>query len=292
MKKGTHPDQYAEAIALADQAEIGFGGNFIFGDPSETPETIAETLGFYRKYCADIHCFMSSIQPYPGSALYAPCQDMGLIPDKLAFYKTIDQVPFNMTKIPDAQWIGYLRAIYAFDSLPFCKTVDATRILHRAVRNRMTAGGSWQFWELFAECPHCARPFSFVELTDPANVPKNGLQVITGCPRCFKRVRLNVPVTKDQGLLLPIEPEALSEETQLSVPGGGDESDITEMGDPSKRSSQSLREFLDRMVSLCEQGSHREALQYYERNRGDFMPDPALAEFDRLVETLRQKLAA
>jgi hypothetical protein len=64
------------------------------------------------------------------------------------------------------------------------------------------------------------------------------------------------------------------------------------MGDPSKRSSQSLREFLDRMVSLCEQGSHREALQYYERNRGDFMPDPALAEFDRLVETLRQKLAA
>lgn len=46
------------------------------------------------------------------------------------------------------------------------------------------------------------------------------------------------------------------------------------------------------MVSMCEQGSHRDALQYYERNRGDFMPDPALAEFDRLVETLRQKPAA
>ena len=43
---------------------------------------------------------------------------------------------------------------------------------------------------------------------------------------------------------------------------------------------------------MCEQGAHREALQYYGRNRVDFMPDPALAEFDRLVEKLRQKLAA
>jgi hypothetical protein len=292
MKKGTHPDQYAEAIALADQAEIGFGGNFIFGDPAETTETIAETLGFYRKYCGDIHCFMSSIQPYPGSALYASGQDMGLIPDKLAFYKTIDQVPFNMTKIPDAQWIGYLRAIYAFDSLPFCKTVDVTRIVHRAVRNRMTAGGTRQFGELFAEYPHCIRAFSFVELTDPESVPKNGLQVISGCPRCFKRVRLNVPVAKDQGLSLPIEPEALSDETQLIAQSDGEKNGVSEMIGPSKRTSLPLREFLDRMVSMCEQGLHREALQYYERNRVDFMPDPGLAEFDRLVETLRQKLAA
>ncbi|MDI3463081.1 MAG: hypothetical protein OJF50_001902 [Nitrospira sp.] len=162
----------------------------------------------------------------------------------------------------------------------------------RLFRNRMTAGGTRQFWELFTECPHCARAFSFVELTDPANVPKNGLQIITGCPRCFKRVRLNVPVTKDRGLLLPIEPEALSEGTQWSAPSWGDQSDITEMGAPSKRSSMSLQEFVDRMVTMCEQGAHREALQYYERNRVDFMPDPALAEFDRLVEKLRQKLAA
>lgn len=292
MKKGTHPDQYAEAIALADQAEIGFGGNFIFGDPAETPETISETLDFYRKYCADSHCFMSSIQPYPGSALYIPCQDMGLIPDKLAFYKTIDQVPFNMTKIPDAQWIGYLRAIYAFDSLPFCKTVDVTRILQRAVHNRMTLGGARRFWELFTECPHCTREISFVELTDPGQVPTHGLQVITGCPHCFKRLRLNVPVAKDKGLLLPVEEETSDEAIQAAImqPGGEEGGVIEETR--VQRHSLPLREFLDRMVSMCEQGSHREALRYYERNRGDFMPDPALAEFDRMVETLRQKLAA
>ncbi len=292
MKKGTHPDQYAEAIALADQAEIGFGGNFIFGDPAETPETISETLDFYRKYCADSHCFMSSIQPYPGSALYIPCQDMGLIPDKLAFYKTIDQVPFNMTKIPDAQWIGYLRAIYAFDSLPFCKTVDVTRILQRAVHNRMTLGGARRFWELFTECPHCTREISFVELTDPGQVPTHGLQVITGCPHCFKRLRLNVPVAKDKGLLLPVEEETSDEAIQAAIMQPGEEEGGVIEETRVQRHSLPLREFLDRMVSMCEQGSHREALRYYERNRGDFMPDPALAEFDRMVETLRQKLAA
>ena len=67
---------------------------------------------------------------------------------------------------------------------------------------------------------------------------------------------------------------------------------IREMCGPGKRSSMSLQEFLDRMAAMCEQGAHREALQYYGRNRVDFMPDPALAEFDRLVEKLRQKLAA
>lgn len=290
MKKGTQPEQYAEAIAMADQAQIGFGGNFIFGDPAETPETISETLTFYRDHCSDIHCFMSGIQPYPGSALYGVSQDMGLMPDKLVFYQTIDQKVFNMTQMPDAQWIGYLRAIVAFDSLPLCKTVDVTRIIRRALQNRMTVNSGRQFWELFAECPHCNKSFSYIELTEPDRVPTHGLQIITGCEHCCKRIRLNVPVAKDKGLLLPIETDPHDEARPIGQPTG-----VASSGDERPQfhnASEEVRAFLDHMVTMCEQKSYHAAVAYYDAHRGQFQFHPALVEFDRLVGTLRHKLAA
>lgn len=290
MKKGTQPEQYAEAIAMADQAQIGFGGNFIFGDPAETPETISETLAFYRDHCSDIHCFMSGIQPYPGSALYGVSQDMGLMPDKLVFYQTIDQKVFNMTQMPDAQWIGYLRAIVAFDSLPLCKTVDVTRIIRRALQNRMTVNSGRQFWELFAECPHCNKSFSYIELTEPDRVPTHGLQIITGCEHCCKRIRLNVPVAKDKGLLLPIETDPHDEARPIGQPTG-----IASSGDERPQfhnASEEVRAFLDHMVTMCEQKSYHAAVAYYDAHQGQFQFHPALVEFDRLVGTLRHKLAA
>lgn len=290
MKKGTQPEQYAEAIAMADQAQIGFGGNFIFGDPAETPETISETLTFYRDHCSDIHCFMSGIQPYPGSALYGVSQDMGLMPDKLVFYQTIDQKVFNMTQMPDAQWIGYLRAIVAFDSLPLCKTVDVTRIIRRALQNRMTVNSGRQFWELFAECPHCNKSFSYIELTEPDRVPTHGLQIITGCEHCCKRIRLNVPVAKDKGLLLPIETDPHDEARPIGQPTG-----IASSGDERPQfhnASEEVRAFLDHMVTMCEQKSYHAAVAYYDAHQGQFQFHPALVEFDRLVGTLRHKLAA
>ena len=290
MKKGTQPEQYAEAIAMADQAQIGFGGNFIFGDPAETPETISETLTFYRDHCSDIHCFMSGIQPYPGSALYGVSQDMGLMPDKLVFYQTIDQKVFNMTQMPDAQWIGYLRAIVAFDSLPLCKTVDVTRIIRRALENRMTVNSGRQFWELFAECPHCNKSFSYIELTEPDRVPTHGLQIITGCEHCCKRIRLNVPVAKDKGLLLPIETDPHDEARPIGQPTG-----VASNGDERPQfhnASEEVRAFLDHMVTMCEQKSYHAAVAYYDAHRGQFQFHPALVEFDRLVGTLRHKLAA
>ncbi|MEK9140405.1 MAG: radical SAM protein [Nitrospirota bacterium] len=290
MKKGTQPEQYAEAIAMADEAQIGFGGNFIFGDPAETPETISETLAFYRDHCSDIHCFMSGIQPYPGSALYGVSQDMGLMPDKLVFYQTIDRKVFNMTQMPDAQWIGYLRAIVAFDSLPLCKTVDVTRIIRRALQNRMTVNSGRQFWELFAECPHCNKSFSYIELTEPDRVPTHGLQIITGCEHCCKRIRLNVPVGKDKGLLLPIETDPHDEAQPIGQLTG-----VASRGEELPQfhnASDEVKAFLDRMVTMCEQKSYHAAVAYYDSCRGQFQFHPALVEFDRLVGNLRHKLAA
>lgn len=53
-----------------------------------------------------------------------------------------------------------------------------------------------------------------------------------------------------------------------------------------------VRTFLERLVGLCEQGAYHEAMAYYDRHRNTVTQDPVLIEFDRLVGTLRQKLAA
>ncbi|HBH81989.1 MAG TPA: hypothetical protein DDY39_19345, partial [Nitrospira sp.] len=194
------------------------------------------------------------------------------------------------TQIPDVQWIGYLRAIVAFDSMPLCKTVDVTRIIRRPLQNRMTVNSDRQFWELFAECPHCNRSFSYIELTQPDQVHTHGLQVITGCEHCCKRIRLNVPVSKDKGLLLPIETapddkERLIDQPASAVSGGDEQPQF-------HNDSQEVQSFLNRMVTMCEQKSYHAAVSYYDAHRGQFQFHPALVEFDRLVGNLRQKLAA
>jgi hypothetical protein len=35
------------------KAGVGFGGNFIFGDPAETPQTVKETMTFFRERCVE-----------------------------------------------------------------------------------------------------------------------------------------------------------------------------------------------------------------------------------------------
>ena len=87
MEKKTHPDQISEAIALAQEAKLGFGGNFIFGDPAETQSTIAETVDFYREHCIEAHVYISEVRPYPGSKLYLDCLEQGIIKDQKPSYE-------------------------------------------------------------------------------------------------------------------------------------------------------------------------------------------------------------
>lgn len=291
MKKRTHPEQLSEAIALAERAEIGFGGNFIFGDPAETPETISETLTFYRKYCADIHCFVGDIRPYPGSALYGTCQEMGLLPDKLTFYKNIDRYTFNMTNMPNAQWKGYLKDILALTTFPFCVTVNAKRIIHKATRTKMTMEGKRQLWELFADCPHCKREFSYPELVEVEKVVANSQQVLTGCPKCHRRLRINIPVEKDKGLLLQVEVEAIREDGPPSDLFPLDQLVVSAAGTGScQASSRELYDFMERITSMCEKREFQRALEHYDCFRKRFEATGELLEFDQAIAGIRNKL--
>ncbi|NIQ01656.1 MAG: radical SAM protein, partial [Nitrospinaceae bacterium] len=121
MVKKTTVEQIRKAIEWSEEVGIGVQGNFIFGDPAETPESIEQTRDFFEKYCKDhiIHC--DYITPYPGSPLFLQhCQKHGLIPDKKKYYENLHLRPrFNMTPmsykefrdrvepIVRNKWIGY-----------------------------------------------------------------------------------------------------------------------------------------------------------------------------------------
>lgn len=102
MNKHSKPEQISEAIKLAQEVGIGFGGNYIFGDPAETIETIEESLNFIHlnSEYQNFMVFFGIVQPYPGSKIYKYCLEKGLIKDRLSLYQDASK-PINMTQIPD-----------------------------------------------------------------------------------------------------------------------------------------------------------------------------------------------
>lgn len=125
MNKRSSVSKITEAIPIANEVGVGFGGNFIFGDVAETEETICETLDFFKRYCQDIHITLGSIQPYPGSQIFQHCLQCGIIRDKLEFYETIDEDVWNMTSMSDGVWFPWICLLIFFAlSSPWVKTTD------------------------------------------------------------------------------------------------------------------------------------------------------------------------
>jgi len=222
MNKKTKVPQVVETIKIAEQAEIGFGGNFIFGDIAETQETITETMDFFEQYGKDIHISLSTIQPYPGSQLFEDCIDRGIIKDKFKYYEKIDEGSKNMTSIPDRVWFPWVYCLSLLSgSLLWTKITDAVRC---KIKNGLI--------ELVAECPYCHRKVHYIEsigtnvIDQPLKRTKKMLWILmktaffyllnpkhsllktlkpilenrdispsiaTSCPYCNKRFRIRIP---------------------------------------------------------------------------------------------------
>lgn len=193
MNKRSKPEQIAAGIEAAAAAEVGFGGNFIFGDPAETTETIKESMDFFWRYCRNININMISIQPYPGSKLFEVCRERGIIGDKLKFYETISEHIWNMTTIPDRLWFPWVHLLYLFsETAPWLKATDAVEFevetdgevdpIARYYGQRMC--------KISALCPHCGRKSTYRELladapaeprpAQPRGHPLAGLKRLAG----------------------------------------------------------------------------------------------------------------
>jgi anaerobic magnesium-protoporphyrin IX monomethyl ester cyclase len=156
MKKKSHPKQIAEVIPMCYKAGVGFGGNFIFGDPAETPGTMKETMTFFREHCENLHMSLGSIQPYPGSTLYVNCLKDKTIPDAGQFYETIDERRYRMAPgFPEKPWAIWCGLMGFF---------GGKGLWHKAapavVRDREISA-HFDTLVLDAKCPHCNSDFTY-----------------------------------------------------------------------------------------------------------------------------------
>jgi hypothetical protein len=156
MKKKSHPTQIAQVIPMCYKAGVGFGGNFIFGDPAETPQTMKETMTFFRERCENLHMSLGSIQPYPGSTLYVNCLKDKTIPDAGLFYETIDERRYRMApNFPEKPWTIWCGLMGFF---------GGKGLWHKAapavVRDR-EINAHFDTLVLDAKCPHCNSNFTY-----------------------------------------------------------------------------------------------------------------------------------
>ncbi|MEI6567406.1 MAG: radical SAM protein, partial [Verrucomicrobiota bacterium] len=156
MRKRTHPKQIADVIPMCYKARVGFAANFIFGDPAETPQTVKETMTFFRDHCENTHTGLGSIQPYPGSALYANCLQNKTIPDAGQFYESIDERRYCMTPgFPEKPWMLW-SALLGF--------LGAKGLWHQvapAVVHSRETSANFDTLVLVAKCPHCGVQFTY-----------------------------------------------------------------------------------------------------------------------------------
>lgn len=194
MNKKTEPRQIETAIELSRQVRMGFGGNFIFGDPAETLETAKESLEFYKRHCLNIHVNVGTVHPYPGSELFDYCLERGIIPDKLAYYDNIDQVSYNMTSLPHDEFNRLMSLIGQTLNqcpVPVARTV-ASRPDPNASSGELSQNGEKRPWELWSVCPHCNETIYARELLGDEETANNCASFVTGCPACHIRYIVRV----------------------------------------------------------------------------------------------------
>jgi rRNA maturation protein Nop10 len=171
MNKKTKPSQIAEAIRLSKELKLCFGGNFIFGDPAETEDTILETVDFMVHHCLDSNFVYNAIRPYPGSKIFETCMTKGIIKDKRDFYEHVDEqpwdFPYNMTSMPDKVWFPLLDSVVAFGQLfPWTKSVSPYRyeIDTESANSPIVLHTGKQIYKIWAKCPHCGEDICCREL--------------------------------------------------------------------------------------------------------------------------------
>ena len=173
MKKGISPAQIENAIRLTSQVGINIQGNFIFGDPAETLETIKETIRFRRKF-STIYFGWGMIIPYPGTILYNNLKKKGKLPNLLEFYENVKNywlsgLPINMTNLPMGDFEFMCRKIAIEEKMSFVpgKVLNSRKL-------------NFQYAIATVRCANCA------EVSREVKFNLNRPMIF--CKKCFQRL--------------------------------------------------------------------------------------------------------
>jgi anaerobic magnesium-protoporphyrin IX monomethyl ester cyclase len=110
MSKKTTLEQIYEAVRLTRENDIFCSYGVMFGQPGETEETLRDSVDLLKKisYGGYRASKIFGCIPFPGTGLYDWCKETGRIKDDADFYNryicqdwSLDQIPINMTDIPD-----------------------------------------------------------------------------------------------------------------------------------------------------------------------------------------------
>ena len=180
MRKGISVAQIEKALGLTLRAGISLRGNFIFGDPAETWQTVEETLSFYRTHRRDFSSSLSLgyITPYPGTALYQDLKSRGRFKDLRRFYETgLDEngEPINMTRMPDRDFKRLIERV-----LPAQER--QARVFGKVLRRRELRPNSYA---ITYRCPFCSGVSEGLLLAALAGSPVNSFKVT--CLKCLQR---------------------------------------------------------------------------------------------------------
>lgn len=171
MNKQITQKQISDAIEMTENVKLGVQGNFIYGDPHESLESIENTKDFHEKHCIDHIVHNDYIMPYPGSPIFDHSMQKGLITNKTAYCETLHLRPrYNMTNIPDKDFNENIEPIIR-SKLFGCKFAKI---------NKFTIDRNKKFDNLYFKnkipynidlsCPHCNSKQEVVLPIDVANL--------------------------------------------------------------------------------------------------------------------------
>ena len=202
MKKGITVEQISRAIKLTDEAGLGVQGNFIFGDPAETAETMQETLEFFNTYCTDKIVHLGHVVPYPGSKLFEHCINNGIIKDKRQYYDQIGGLGIffiNMTKLPNDIFFNLSNNITKITT----PSVHDYLALKEAIILSCEQAGQFEFdlnaplsarrflFNINVICPHCNKEVTYLYPLRTAKQDQSETLRLF-CSKCHKRFIVNI----------------------------------------------------------------------------------------------------
>ncbi len=196
MQKKISAEQIENAINLTREAKIGIQGNFLYGDPVETEETINESLRFQEKnrlYFSD----WSMVLPYPGTVLHNLALSKNLIKDRVQFIKDIANTskylwnkPINLTSFSDKEYIN------KYSMLKEINDKNHRKVLTRIIEAKeLDTKNSY----IKVSCPTCEHKSTYTKFPFPfnqENLFKNkesfygllGINLV--CPNCRNKHHL------------------------------------------------------------------------------------------------------
>jgi len=196
MQKRITKKDIERAIDITEVAGIGVQGNFIYGDPAETLESIEDTKSFYYRMGHDHIIHSDYITPYPGSPIFDHSLRKGVITDKMSYYESIHLRPvYNMTELPRRDLLESVNPIIK-------NTLKGLKFAKNEVFSDHGQGGfespyfeNKEILEVTSECPHCNKQNSNV--FPRPKIDKNNLTAHTispirfFCDSCHKRLLIS-----------------------------------------------------------------------------------------------------